>query len=92
MLNVDTFRNRLLILFAGLAFILGLVITLYIGHKASAQMTKASAQTLNLVAKSISTTLANSLTEREREMILLSDSPFFMATDFKNPQLQLKLD
>lgn len=92
MLNVDTFRNRLLILFAGLAFILGLVITLYIGHKASAQITKASAQTLNLVAKSISTTLANSLTEREREMILLSDSPFFMATDFKNPQLQLKLD
>lgn len=92
MLNVDTFRNRLLVLFAGLAFVLGLSITLYIGHKASAQMTKASAQTLNLVAKSISTTLANSLTEREREMVLLSESPFFMATDFKNEQLQVKLD
>lgn len=92
MLNIDSFRNRLLILFAGLAFILGLCITLYIGYKASAQMTAASAQTLNLVAKGISTTLANSLTEREREMLLLSESPFFMETDFKDEQIQLKLD
>lgn len=92
MLNIDSFRNRLLILFASLAFILGLCITLYIGYKASAQMTKASAQTLNLIAKSISTTLENSLTEREREMVLLSESPFFMESDFKNQQLKMKLD
>jgi diguanylate cyclase len=37
-------------------------------YKASAQMTQTSGQTL-YTAKSISNTLANSLTEREREMV-----------------------
>ena len=92
MFQIDTFRNRLLIVFAGMALILGLCITLYIGYKASAQMTQSSGQTLYATAKNISNTLANSLTEREREMVLLSESPFFIDTDFKNPKLQLKLD
>ena len=76
MLKMDSFRNRLMVLFAGLAFTLGLCITLYIGKTASAQMSKSSGQTLYIAAKSISNTLANSLTEREREMVLLSQSPF----------------
>lgn len=92
MFQIDTFRNRLLIVFAGMALILGLCITLYIGYKASAQMTQSSGQTLYATAKNISNTLANSLTERKREMVLLSESPFFIDTDFKNPKLQLKLD
>lgn len=71
MFQIDTFRNRLLIVFAGMALILGLCITLYIGYKASAQMTQSSGQTLYATAKNISNTLANSLTEREREMVLL---------------------
>ena len=72
MLKMDSFRNRLMVLFAGLAFTLGLCITLYIGKTASAQMSKSSGQTLYIAAKSISNTLANSLTEREREMVLSS--------------------
>lgn len=91
-LKIDSFRNRLVILFAGLAFSLGLCSTLYIGHMASAQMSRASGQILYISAKSISNTLANSLTEREREIVLLSQSPFFMETDFHHPNLQLKLD
>ncbi len=82
MFRVDSFRNRLLILFAGMSFILGLCITLYIGKTASAQMSKSSGQTLYIAAKSISNTLANSLTEREREMVLLSQSPFFCRSRF----------
>lgn len=92
MLQFDSFRNRLMILFSALAFSLGLCCTLYIGHMASAQMSKASGQTLYISAKSISNTLANSLTEREREIVLLSQSPFFMETDLHHPHLQIKLD
>ncbi len=47
MLKMDSFRNQLLmVLFAGLAFTLGLCITLFIGKTASAQMSKSSGQTL----------------------------------------------
>lgn len=92
MFRIDSFRNRLLILFAGMSFILGLCITLYIGKTASAQMSKSSGQTLYIAAKSISNTLANSLTEREREMVLLSQSPFFAEADFQNPRVQQQLD
>ena len=60
MLKMDSFPNRLMVLFAGLAFTLGLCITLYIGKTASAQMSKSSGQTLYIAAKSISNTLANS--------------------------------
>jgi diguanylate cyclase len=92
MFRLDSFRNRLLILFAGMSFVLGLCITLYIGKTASAQMSKTSGQTLYIAAKSISNTLANSLTEREREMVLLSQSPFIAEADFYNPRVQLQLD
>lgn len=92
MLKMDSFRNRLMVLFAGLAFTLGLCITLYIGKTASAQMSKSSGQTLYIAAKSISNTLANSLTEREREMVLLSQSPFIAEADFNNPRVQQQLD
>lgn len=92
MFRIDSFRNRLLILFAGMSFILGLCITLYIGKTASAQMSKSSGQTLYIAAKSISNTLANSLTERERELVLLSQSPFFAEADFQNPRVQQQLD
>ncbi|WP_111894796.1 sensor domain-containing diguanylate cyclase [Acinetobacter sp. MB5] len=92
MLQIDSFRNRLLILFTGLAFTLGLCITLYIGQIASAQMTKANGQALYISAKNISNTLATSLTEREREMVLLGQSPFFAEADFHNPRVQIQLD
>nr|WP_256414770.1 hypothetical protein [Acinetobacter sp. 5862] len=70
----------------------GLCITLYIGKTASAQMSQTSGQTLYIAAKSISNTLANSLTEREREMVLLSQSPFFAEADFHNPRVQQQLE
>lgn len=92
MFQMDSFRNRLLVLFTGLSFTLGLCITLYIGEIASEQMAKAKGQALYISAKSISNTLANSLTEREREMVLLSQSPFVAEADFHNPRVQQQLD
>ncbi|PVZ90341.1 hypothetical protein C9426_02910 [Serratia sp. S1B] len=92
MFQMDSFRNRLLVLFTALSFTLGLCITLYIGKIASEQMAREKGQILYLSAKSISNTLANSLTEREREIVLLGQSPFFAEADFHNPRVQLKLD
>ena len=40
--RIDSFRNRLLVLFAGMSFMFGLCITLYIGKTASAQMSQTS--------------------------------------------------
>lgn len=90
--KINSFRDRLLILFIALSFTLGLSITLYLGRVASQQMTETRGQALYISAKSISSTLANSLNEREREIMLLGESPFFSEADFHNPRVQLKLD
>lgn len=87
-----SFRYRLLILFAGLSFLLLLCSTFFIGKVASDQMGKERGLNLLITAKSISNTLANSLTEREREIILLSQSPFIAESDFNNPRIQQQLD
>lgn len=92
MFKLDSFRNRLIILFAGLSFTLGLCTTVYIGIKASEQMTEASGETLHVMGKSISNIFANSLEEREREIVLLGQSPFFQETALKDPRLLLKLN
>lgn len=56
-----------------MSFTLGLSITLYLGRVASQQMTETRGQALYISAKSISSTLANSLNEREREIMLLGE-------------------
>lgn len=88
----DSFRNRLLILFAAMSLILGLCATVFVEKIASEQMTKASGLSLYIAAKSISNTLANSLNEREREIVLLSQSPFFEEAKLNHPQVQRQLD
>ena len=92
MLQINSFRHRLMILFATMAFILGMSCVLYVGHLASAQMTQASGQTLYVAAKNIANTFAEHLTEREREITLLAKSPFFQEAQFDWPELQTKLD
>lgn len=92
MLQINSFRHRLMILFTTMAFILGMSCVLYVGHLASAQMTQASGQTLYVAAKNIANTFAEHLTEREREITLLAKSPFFQEAQFDWPELQTKLD
>lgn len=89
---LNSFRYRLLILFAGLSFLLLLCSTFFIEKIASDQMSKERGLNLLITAKSISNRLANSLTEREREIILLSQSPFIAESDFNNPRIQQQLD
>lgn len=90
--RLDTFRNRLLILFSSISFILIVCISFFIEKVASTQMTQASGQSLYIAAKSISNTIANSLNEREREIVLLSQSPFLLEVDFDDPRVQQQLN
>lgn len=90
--RLDMFRNRLLILFSGISFILIICISFFIEKMASTQMTQASGQSLYIAAKSISNTIANSLNERERELVLLSQSPFLAEADFHDPRVQQLLN
>ena len=69
----------------------GLCITLYISKTASAQMSQTVVRPYILQRKVSSNTLANSLTERERNE-LLSQSPFFAEADFHNPRVQQQLE
>ncbi|MEB3755060.1 diguanylate cyclase [Acinetobacter sp. MD2(2019)] len=92
MLQFNSLRDRLLILFAGISFLLGLCTVFSIGEIASKKMKQASGEALYASAQSISNMLATNLAEREREMVLLSQSPFFAAADFNDPQVQQQLD
>ncbi len=89
---LDSFRNRVLFIFAGLTIILGICVSLYIGNIASQHLAKASGQTLHVAAKNISNALATSLAEREREMVLLSQSPFFSEANLDGPRVRTRLE
>lgn len=88
----DSFRNRILVLFTAMSLLIGACATIFIEKVASDQMTKAMGLTLFVAAKSISNTLANSLNEREREIVLLSQSPLFEEMDLNHPRIQKQLD
>lgn len=90
--RLDMFRNRLLILFSGISFILIICISFFIEKVASSQMTQAGGQSLYIAAKSISNTIANSLNEREREIVLLSQSPFLVEANFDDPRVLQQLN
>ncbi|ANF81298.1 hypothetical protein A3K93_03190 [Acinetobacter sp. NCu2D-2] len=75
-----------------MSLLIGACATIFIEKVASDQMTKAMGLTLFVAAKSISNTLANSLNEREREIVLLSQSPLFEEMDLNHPRIQKQLD
>ena len=92
MYRLDSFRNRLLFIFAGFTIFLGLCVSVYIAKTASAQLSNAHGQTLYIAAKNISNALGVSLAEREREIVLLSQSPFFAGTDLSDPRVRMRLE
>lgn len=92
MLQLDSLRNRLLLLFASLSIVIGLGIILYIGSLSTSQITKDAGNTLYLSSKNISNALSASLSEREREIILLSQSPIITTKDFSHEQVRQQLD
>ncbi len=88
----NTFRIRLTILFGGMALILGLGLAFYVNQVASARVTEARGEVIDGVTRAIASALAANLTEREREVVLLSQSPFLMQGDLGSQEVRDALD
>jgi diguanylate cyclase len=71
------FRIRLTVLFGGLALLSGLGTTLYINQVATTRLTADSGQELLDISRNIANALASNISEREREIFLLSRMPIF---------------
>lgn len=89
---VPSFRLRLTALFGGLALIAGLAITLYVEREASQHMTAASGEKLQGIARSVASTLSDSLSERVREVQLISRRSILTEGDWREPHVRAFLD
>lgn len=86
------FRIRLTVLFGGLSLALGLGLTMYVVRLATARMTEARIEVLQGITRSIAQALGSNLTEREREVLLLSQSPLLTRGRLDAPETRLVLD
>ncbi|WP_082856455.1 sensor domain-containing diguanylate cyclase [Marinomonas atlantica] len=87
----NSFRNRIAVLFGCLLLMLGIIVVTYIYQASSSRLTNASGKSLAIIAQSVANTLALTLKEREREIILLSKRPLF-ATERNQEKMQAALD
>lgn len=83
-----SFRIQLTILFGGLALVMSLSLTAYIDYMAAVRLNQDSAHTLQSIARSIANALAANLTEREREVVLLSQSPILTEGNLADAQVR----
>lgn len=88
----NSFRIRLTLLFGGLSLVLGIGVTLYINHVASAHITKANGELLQGTASSIANALAENFREREREIMLLSHHPLLVQGRLDSPEVRRGLE
>lgn len=89
---LDGFRVRLAVGFGGLSLALGFAVTLYLNSLASDYMTGARGDTLDGIARSAAHSLAETLREREREIVLLSQRPLLTRGDFDAADLRAGLE
>ncbi|MGE5386842.1 MAG: diguanylate cyclase [Betaproteobacteria bacterium] len=88
----NNFRVRMTLLFGGLSLIVGAGVVLYVNEVASDRMTAASGEALESIAKSVANVLAETLMEREREIVLLSQTPIFVDRELHNPRIRERLE
>ncbi|HAY09100.1 MAG TPA: hypothetical protein DCY18_04045 [Thauera sp.] len=74
----STFRIRLTALLGGLSLLLGLGLAAYVNHVATMRLSEARGEILDGITRAIAGALAVDLREREREVVLLSESPLLM--------------
>ncbi len=89
---MNSFRIRLTLLFGGLSLVAGLAITLYIGQAASARMSAAGGEALLGIGKTAANALGETLREREREIVLISQRPLFVQRDFDDAEIRRALE
>lgn len=87
----DGFRARLTLLLGGLSLLAGLGFTLYVHHVATARMTAAGGERLLAAARTTANALAETLQEREREIVLISQRPLFVNGDFADADIRKAL-
>ncbi|WP_306591765.1 diguanylate cyclase [Geothrix sp. 21YS21S-4] len=88
----NSLRLRLTIFFGGLSVLMGLALAQYVSRVASERMTAASGDKLHGVTKAIAHALSENLQEREREILLLSQSPQFIRGSLDSADIRNGLD
>ena len=72
-----SFKNRLILLFAGLSLLVALPLYFYIEQVYARQMLTDRGEALQGLATAVSTALAENLHERQREIELLATTPIY---------------
>ena len=92
MLQINSFRGRLALWFAGLSLLTLLSVGLYVGHLATRQMAVTAGESIHTTAMAAADLLGANLRERELEIVLLSQLPYFTRGDLANPDILLSLE
>ena len=87
-----TFRTQMALLFGLIALFVGLPTYFYISNQHKAQLIEYKRETLQGVADAAATILTESLEERHREIVLLTQSPFYQNSDFKSSEIRASLE
>lgn len=88
----NTFRIRLTVLLGGLSLLLGLGLAAYVNLVAATKLSEARGEILDGITRSITSALAADLREREREVMLLSESPLLARGALNRPEIRQTLD
>lgn len=87
-----TFRAQMALLFGLIALFVGLPTYFYISNQHKAQLIEYKRETLKGVADAAATILTESLEERHREIVLLTQNPFYQNSDFKSSEIRASLE
>lgn len=87
-----SFRNRLALLFGGLALLVGLPVYLYIDHVYAAQMVADRGRVMHDLAGAIAASFAENLSERQREIDLLAQTPLYQRESFDSPDFTASVE
>jgi len=88
----DSFRNRLALLFVGLALLVGLPTYLYLDHIYAAQLLRDRGQSLRDLASAVAGVLGENLRERQREIELLAQSPLYRRAPLDSSDFRSSLE
>lgn len=89
---IRTFRQRVAVLFVALWLLMGLPTLWYIDRVYERHLIEAAGKQLRDVGISTATVLARNLRDRQREIILLSETPLYRRAPFDSPELKASIE
>jgi diguanylate cyclase (GGDEF)-like protein len=87
-----TLRAQIVLLFGGLSFLIGLPAYWYINSKHRAQQIESKQERLAGMASTAATVLSENLTERIREIVLLTQNPLYRDSALNDPNIRANLE